>query len=265
MMSKIVRRAVFLSAVLLAGLHAQLSVGQTPAAQIPADILSQIRDGKVYAVASAIGESMSVVSFRKQTGRLIDSNLKETFDFGEQGLDNVIMQALEKTLKVHCNNCSTVFLKVNSDRANESADKLLPSLLGGAKNAKADRLIVLTKHRDNARMPFEQAFLGQGKISGLGYYVDPTKQVQDLASLKIVKGYIGAFAYFSMYVIDVATGDVIYSKDFNSAAVFTTARKESFDAWDSVPDDQKIPTLLALVKSSTAEQLNPKTLGLTAP
>ncbi len=211
--------------------------------------------GKTIAIVSIIGDTVSVVSQQKQTGRLVNANRKQTVDLPEQGIDSDIMSVADNVVKKLCSNCKTALLKVKAVETPEEGEKMLPGLLGAAKNAKADRLIVLTKHREDARIDYNGQTKGSGKLTGLGFYLDGSSEMKDEKTLAITNGFLGPFTYFKLHVIDVNTGDVLYSQGLTSGKAYTVNEKETFGVWNAIPDDKKIPVLLEMIKAQLDREL----------
>jgi hypothetical protein len=217
-----------------------------------------------FAISSIVGDTVSVVSQQKQTGRLVDSNRKQSVELPEQGLDGEIMLLTQQLVNAQCQNCQASLLRIKPVVTPEEGEKLLPGLLGAAKNAKADRLIVLIKHRADARIPFDDGqSRGQGKLVGLGFYTDSTTEVKNSTTLAITTGYLAPFAFYQLLVVDVASGDVIFSKNSMLATPYFVNERETFGIWNAISDDKKVPTLLNMIKEDLAKSLTFKNLGLS--
>jgi hypothetical protein len=216
------------------------------------------------AITSVIGDTVAIVSQEKQTGRLVDANRKQTVALPEGGLDGEIMVLTEQLVKKQCQTCKTSLLKVKAVATPEEGEKLLPGLLGAAKNAKTDRLVVLIKHRAEARISGALGeSRGQGKLTGLGFYSDSTTPMKDINSMAKTVGYLAPFAYFRLIVIDVGTGDVILDKDLTASRAYAVNESEAFGLWNAIPDDKKVPAILDLIKIELEKELTTTHLGIS--
>jgi hypothetical protein len=237
-------------------------IAHSQQSQVVLDPLSQTGVPKSYAIASLIGDKVSVVLSQMQTGTMLDPNRKASIDLPEQGLDGDIMMGVQQVIKKQCTACKTLMLKVKPVESPEDGEKLLPGLLGAAQRAKVDRLLVLTKYRDDARLTFEGVKLGQGKLVGMGFFVDTSKRVRNANTLETASGYLAPYAYFKLHVIDVVSGDIIYSHGLTTSTTYSVTQKGDFDVWNAVPAERKVPVLLSLVQLEIERVLVPNLLGL---
>jgi hypothetical protein len=200
-----------------------------------------------YAIASVIGDKVTVTFSQRETGTMLDPNRKTVLNLSEQGLDGEIVLQTSRLVKNQCESCKTTLFNIKAVETPEEGEQLLPGLLGSAKQVMADRLIVLTKYRDAARLRFQSGSLGRGKFTGLGFFVDRKQKVKDLKSLEVTTGYLAPYAYFKLHVIDVATGDVLLSQGLTTSTTFSVKQEEEFDPWNAISDEKKIKSLLSII------------------
>jgi hypothetical protein len=203
-----------------------------------------------YAIASVIGDKVTITYSQRETGTMLDPNRKTELKLSEQGLDGEILLIASKIVKAQCEVCKTTLFNVKAVETPEEGEKLLPGLLGAAQQAKADRLIVLTKYRDQARLRFLDQQKGQGKFTGLGFFVDRKVKVKDITTLDTTTGYLAPYAYFKLHLIDVATGDVLLSQGLTTSRAYNinVNQTDEFDPWNALTEERKIEALLALVR-----------------
>jgi hypothetical protein len=203
-----------------------------------------------YAIASVIGDKVTISYSQRETGTMLDPNRKTELKLSEQGLDGEVLLIISKLVKAQCGSCKTTLFNVKAVDTPEEGEKLLPGLLGAAQLAKADRLIVLTKYRDQARLRFIDQQAGQGKFTGLGFFVDRKLKVKDIKTLDTTTGYLAPYAYFKLHVIDVVTGDVLISQGLTTSRAYNISvnQTEEFDPWNALTEPRKIEALLELVR-----------------
>jgi hypothetical protein len=215
-----------------------------------------------YAVVSIIGDKVNIVLSQMQTGTNLDPNRKAQVNLPDQGLDGQIMLIVDNAIKKQCPVCKTSLLKATPVETPEEGEKLLPALLGAAQQAKVNHLVVLTKYKDEARLKFDGTSLGQGKLTGLGFFIDKTTRIKNVKTLETGTGYLGPYAYFKLHVINVATGDVIYSQGLTTSTRIAVTQPGNFDPWNAIPAERKIPMLLGLVRNEVERVLDLRKLGL---
>jgi hypothetical protein len=85
--------------------------------------------------------------------------------------------------------------------------------------------------------------------------------VRDPQTLVTSEGYLAPFAYFKLFVIDVASGDVITDRAVTTAKAYMADPKVTFDHWQAVPDSRKAEVLLEMIQAQIRNQLTARALG----
>jgi hypothetical protein len=221
-----------------------------------------VNPSQSYAIVSIIGDKLSVVTEQFSTGTNLDPNRREAISLPKDGLDGQILLIVDNTIKRQCPACKTTLMKAGPIATPEEGESLLPSLLNAARQSGAKYLVVLTKHKDEARLTYDGSSLGQGKLTGLGFYIDRTKRVKNLQTLETGTGYLGPYAYFKTYLIEVASGNVVFRQSHIASTRVAATQKGDFDPWNAIPANRKIPVLLDLVRDEVDRVLDFRKLGL---
>src|SRR5690606_25492709 len=61
----------------------------------------------------------------------------------------------------------------------DGVQKLLPVVRKAVSGTGATRLVLIVKHRDDARLRIEGGHIGAGKLEGLGFYLDPSTGLEN--------------------------------------------------------------------------------------
>lgn len=215
-----------------------------------------------FAIVSMVGDKLSLVRGGKQTGSNLNPNQSMTFDLPDGELDGQILLQVQANINKQCKACVTKLLKVKGPDTPDAQEKILPDLLGTAYRQNADWLIVLTKFRDEASLRLLEKSTGAGKLTGLGFYVDTQIWITDSETRQTARGLLAPYAYFKLFVIEVSTGNVKYSRGLTPTSTYSFATSPDLDIWNSIPDNRKIPTLLGLIRSELDRVLNLKNLGV---
>lgn len=127
------------------------------------------------------------------------------------------------------------------------------ALVDAIERAQATHLVLLTKHRDEARLRFERGYLGSGRLRGIGYYVDPDQQVIMVKGGTVASGFIAAYVFLRLHLVDVATGKVVAQQTVTESVVRSAAESEKAgDPWDMLDATQKVRLLRGLLEREVA-------------
>ena len=108
---------------------------------------------------------------------------------------------------------------------------------------RATRLVLVTKWRDDAQFKLYSSRTGNGKISGLGFYVDPSRASQRETG-ESTNGFLGPFAYVSVTIVDVASMSVIHSVPARESSMsLPVDAKGAVSAWDALTPAGKVEAL----------------------
>ncbi|KPF70031.1 hypothetical protein IP84_04080 [beta proteobacterium AAP99] len=245
----LLRRMLLLSsaalgfAALLPALHAQSAPSAAPDPPTP---------GPRYAIASVLGEDISVVGAQPTVGTSLDRNQQTRVPLPDGGLDNALMLMTERLLRTQCRRCTASFLRVDPAALGVPAlsltDAALAPALEAARASGADRLLLLSPHRGEPELQTSRGAVGHGHVQGLGFYLDRTYKLRRSDTGELAQGFLGAFANFRVQVIDVASGKTLLNEAVRTGTTRSAARAADGDPWQAIPDDRKVSFLVGLVR-----------------
>ena len=234
--------------------------------------------GRSYAVISLVGDKFDIVTYQRQTGSRLDTNLHQAIPLSDGSMDLTALRAAKATLKATDPTAPVALLAGTSadlysgqSRFFDGSHVKLPADLDKAvREEHATHLILLTKHHGEAMLRVKHGMVGSGKLEGLGFYIDRDSRLRRSDSDNDVSiGFLAPFVYVEVSLIEVASSTVIR----HAAIVEGTTRAlpgktESVDPWDALTAEQKTQILQDMlsseVKRTVAALVAPEATPATA-
>ena len=225
-----------------------------------------------YAVLSLVGDKLDVVTYQLATGSNLDANSHSQLSMPQDEFDMAALRAINRTLKARVPGAQVALLAASrpDDFVDEehafSADRVtLPTEIDAAVHREgAASLLLVTKHRGDARMQVMDGKIGSGRVQGLGFYLDGTTELENRETGKHAVGFIAPFVYVDVALIDVATGSVTRRKRITAGrAVGVYHNEAGVSAWDALSAAEKV-SLLSDMLTKELEAAVPALLGDSA-
>ena len=242
-MTMTITRRWYFSFVVALAIHASASA-QAPASPQP----------MTFAVLSLVGDQFTVVTRKHEVGSRLDQNTRRSYPIESPVLDEYALDAAEKTIARLKPGASVLRFSIRDPRLFELQDKLLTdssasralreALAKLAREHQANRLVIVTKWRDEAQFKTVTNLTGAGKISGLGFYTDPNARMESQETREETFGYLAPYAFVSVALVDVASMSVIRSAPVRESVMsLPLASKGVVVAWDALTVEQKLTAL----------------------
>ena len=172
-----------------------------------------------YAVLSLIGDSMTVVVYVIETGSHMDRHRHESVSPGPNLLDRAALNAVQQSLKqIDARSPVLLFLGTSPELFGDPSQlfdgkRLLLSqdLSEAMRKGGATHLLLVTRHRDGARIQASNGTVGSGKLEGLGFYIDPytrTSQAPGGGLGVMGTGFLAPYVYLRILLVDLTTSMV---------------------------------------------------------
>ena len=233
----------------------------TLASAAPAPIPSKI------AVLSLVGDSIEIDEYVGQTGTTSKEGiLRQSVPVATPQLDLAALlsaqEALKKlnplaevaTLAPPTAGSSADPAKLVVDGKVDAANPVIASL----KKAGYGHLIVISKLRAPAQMKLIGASVGHGHITGLGFYIDQRHKVRKVSTGETSPGYMAAFAYLKLSLVDLETLAVSADQDIMREAKETDAGGETgLNVWEALTPERKTQMLRDAVTTGVARGIPP--------
>ena len=214
--------------------------------------LAQVDDGaavRKYAVLSLVGDALNVVTYVRQTAAGVDPLVRDSLALPGLALDKAALLAAEDALRKSDPRASVVLLAPSSRALYTEQQGLfdgttlkLPGELGAVLHGSgATHLVLLTKHRGEARLRTAIGNVGSGRLEGLGFYVDRQMRLKREDTGETGQGFVAPFVYVRCSLVDVAALAVRREEIVMAAQTYSAARSTTnADPWDALTPAQKV-------------------------
>jgi len=216
---------------------------------------------RTYAIVSLLGDQLAVVAPGSTTGTSVDHSTHGYLKLDSPALDKAALLAADTALRGADVAATSALLLVRDPAIYQAQDKsledgaavasLVPMLAGTLRSVHATHLLLLTKMRHDASFETARSHVGQGRLEGLGFYVDRATRVDDESERTEYVGFLGPYAYFRISLIDLDGPRVVAQKDV--VASQTRIAKSSVHPWEELDAQQKVSALESMLGTKIAE------------
>ncbi len=229
-----------------------------------------------YAVLSLIGDNLTVAQFSTTTGTIVNKTPRILVPVKTPILDDVALLAVEDVVKKTdagarldlLSSNDPVLYKFQNDLFNNTGDSAAAqtALRTVLKNTTAERLILVSKHRADAYFRLVGSQIGEGKLEGLGYYIDNTVSIRMVDSGATGVGFLAPFAYVKVSLLNARTLQVLRTKSIIESEVIANAgsAEANLSAWQVLSQQKKIDHTTELIRR-VIQQAIPDIFGSGAP
>jgi len=224
--------------------------------------IASAADARTYAIVSLIGDQFTIVQRESATGSHIRRNQRKAVRFENAAIDREAIVAADEALQARGAGGALPALVVMRDasvlRAQErmleqGADvkELLPALRLALRDKHPSHVILVAKHRADAAIPVKDGSVGDGRLDGVGFYLDPTYHEDSGYGRADYRGFIAPFAYFQVALVDLERGEVLRREAATAAFMRTNERSDSLTPWDVLTAAEKVEALEDMVRRET--------------
>jgi hypothetical protein len=211
-----------------------------------------------FALLSLVGDQFTVVTRGEESASRLDSNLRRSYPIDVSALDDAALDAAESVLKRVRPVSPVARFSIRDARLFALQDKVLDDS-GGLREAlakllreqQATRLVLVTKLREEARFRIVNGTIGSGKISGLGFYVDPFTRMEQTSTGEATFGFLGPYAYVNVTIVDVETMKPLRSVGARESEMSLPVHSQrALGAWDALTPEAKVDALVRVLRSA---------------
>lgn len=226
--------------------------------------------GKIWALASAIGGQVMVVTPKLQVGSNLDPYVRNAAELVDKSLDALVLRGMDRAVARRDPDSERIFMRLNPvtmhdvpppQREKVAFERLVAELTPIAQRQSWDRIVVVTPHY----RAFEQNGLGS-KLYGIGVYF---QELYNVSEYDVVEpdGQPGrqrrsrfvALLYYAMIsVLDAKTLQILSQEPWLIDQRIHDSNSASLSMARSIPVD-----VLAERLSEFAEQASDRALGRT--
>jgi hypothetical protein len=224
-------------------------------------------DLRKIAVLALMGDTLTLVNHRPETGSNIDRNLYSSVPTSASAIDNMLAtEVIEATQRVGLpGNLEIQAVKYpgryETARWFNGAKFTPPAELALAMTQlEATHLLFITPYRAPSMLKTANSSVGSGHLEGLGFYIDRELRIKRADTGELGQGVLAPFAYFKVWLIDLASGERVHEQAITASSAASVARnKNGLDPWDTLDAAQKVLALRRLIRSELDKAL-PKLL-----
>jgi hypothetical protein len=209
-----------------------------------------------YAVISLVGDKLDIVTFQPQIGSQLDNNTHKVLSMPQDELDIAALRAVNHALRATTPDAPVALLAASTPDSFADQDRIfsgshvnLPAEVDAAvRREGATQLVLVTKHRGDARLRMADGYVGSGKIDGLGFYLDTELKTEQRQTEVRSVGYIAPFVYVDVSLVDLATSTLVRQDTVMASRAIGASNKESsVHPWDALTSAEKLAMLNTLL------------------
>jgi hypothetical protein len=219
-----------------------------------------------YATMSLVGDQLTAVERREQTGTRLDRNLATEVKVNGDILDRAALGVVNELIVKADAGAKPLALLVDEPVLYQQQARLfdgnkfvrLPtSLAQAAKAGGATHLLLISKQRANLNFRFLDIAAGQGSASGLGFYVEPNLRVRDYDLSQSTQGFLGLYVHVRATVVDLATEAIVGDRDIVLTDIYanTGANARGALPWDALSASEKAKAIGALMMQALRDNV----------
>lgn len=209
------------------------------------------------AVLSFMGDTLTVVNHRPEVGSQIDRNQHESVQLADAGFDKFAIATVAEIVKRGDSQSATEVLALTFPGGQDplgwfEGKKFEPpaDLRSGLSGTGATHLLLITRLRASSNLKTAHASVGSGHLEGLGFYIDRAKKLRRADTGERGVGFLAPYAYFKVFMIDLATGEVEGEQSVTASSTYSAARNtDGVDPWDALDPTQKVSAIRRLIRS----------------
>jgi len=212
---------------------------------------------RTYAAMSLIADGLRNVGHEGTTGSLLANNPRVMSPLDFDVLELPALRAVLGAVMAADKNAKVMPLKITDAavyaRQGDFIDggrAVLPGeLLEPLRQSAITHLVLVTRHRAEARMDSGVLTLGSGTVEGVGFYLDREYQLRQQERSEVTTGYLAPFVYLKASLIDLKTLRVVNTQVSTYGRVWTASGKDvGADPWTILGDAEKIRVLREMIQ-----------------
>ena len=104
-------------------------------------------------------------------------------------------------------------------------------------------------------MQLSDQALGTGMVEGVGFYVDPYTEVILRDKQQNATGFIAAFGYFDVALVDLAKGAIVGEQRVTATRTTATSNAVATDVWSGTSGAQKMRMLQDIIRAEISRTI----------
>jgi len=209
-------------------------------------------------VMSVLGREVQVVISAPTVGTRVDRNAKDTLNVGNSFENFVLRTTADAARREGLGEALLLARPANGSmpwQRDGQAVLVTQALLDAARAAKLSHLVLIQPVRAEAKLQMLRSVTGAGQLEGLGFYVDTSLEVQREDTGQQSTGFLAPYAYFDMYLVEVATLDLKAEHRARASIAIADPERQGNDPWQALSSQRKVEALQQLTQEEIATAL----------
>lgn len=216
---------------------------------------------RTYAVLSLAVDSIELVTPRIQTGSSIDRNIHNAIAMPDDSMDITAVQAVEVAMKtidptanveLYVTRDPKIYAQAKENSPVDDAPAVVDTLKKILGESKATHLLLVTKHRSEARFRLHKTETGMGKVYGVGFYTDESLNLVEVETGNRLQGFVAPFASLKFQLIDLAACKTV-RQGVSMASDVYAGTLTAASAWTAMSPDEKAQAMQRMIRESVTD------------
>lgn len=216
-----------------------------------------------YAVMSLIGNEVSIHTVRHEVGVRVSGENRSVAEVTDPVFDDIALRMADTVIKGVQSDAKPVLMMTQDKGLYKAQNEMFESidankdnreyLLSLLKDRQVSHLVLITKLRDNAALKMARGQVaGNGRLEGLGFFIDDTFQARNIASNESEWGIVAPFAYVKIRLLDARTLEVVRESRALESHVLarSSATADAMGTWNAVSSEEKINFMRSLIRGA---------------
>jgi hypothetical protein len=241
----------------LFGLLLSLALLGVVQAQTPAAAPAKI------AITSLVGDTMTVTTRRDTTGTNVRRNHTTVLNMPAPTFDHAVLKTAQEALARALPSATVALLRVPAPGSSGDPvtlfddGRLIPThgLIQGLRQQGYSHLIAVVKLRShNVVSLAHDTVVGTGQLEGLGFYLDPTLNVEHVSKAEAAQGIIAPHVYIQLILIDLTVPELRAVQKITANGVVSSAQNAAgTDPWGALSAEQKVAAIERLIRQHVGQ------------
>jgi hypothetical protein len=216
-----------------------------------------------YVILSLVGDHVTVVSQRRQTGSHMDVNDYQVTPLAPPGFDDFAVRTADATIAKTRPDAGSVTIRASDPELYKVRDSWLDADVTGVAELISSikkqlpplpdaHLLLITPYRDQPELRTGSDDRGAGKVAGLGFYLD---SVTRFWAMEGAPGFLGVFVNFQLVLINLQTNAIEAHERVVLGTTHPAAYAEDRTPWNALTPAQKSKAIESLMKKGIEDKL----------
>jgi hypothetical protein len=208
-----------------------------------------------YAVISLIGDRMQLAYAKGVDGQPVDRIERRYIPLNDTTIDRAALLAVNDRLRELVPGSDPVLLQAFERPLFDISVGTAPivdhirQLVRDEKGPRVTHAIIIAKMQYDGVPALQKVYVGSGTLEGVGFFVGREPPPAGMDANSGGPGFLAPFAYFELTTVDLGTGRVLRREKGLASTMISAARTDTGNPWDTLSGQQKVNTLVELVRT----------------